>query len=189
MDEVTVEPLTPNRAADFFDFFDRRAFVDNPEWSGCYCYFPYHDPATGSWDERSAAANRAAMAEAIQRGAAHGFLAYADGQVVGWCNAAPRQAYPTLARLPGDPTASGATPCFVVDPQWRRKGVAARLLYAACEALRAQGMRRMDGAPARNARSAARNFRGPLSMFVAAGYEVVDELPDGTVIVAKSLVP
>jgi hypothetical protein len=38
--------ITPERLADHLESFDNRAFTDNPRWSGCYCYYPLHDPAT-----------------------------------------------------------------------------------------------------------------------------------------------
>ena len=185
MTDIHIESLSPELLDDFLAFFDERAFSDNADWAGCYCFFPYHDPANGAWSERSAADNRAAMADAISTGTAGGFLAYADGRVVGWCNAAKRAAYPTLAGLPGDSNRIGATPCFIVDPDWRGKGVATALLAAACEGL--QGIDKMEAAPDRNAQSPAQNARGPLSMYVASGYRIVREFPDGTVLVEREL--
>ena len=41
--------LTADREQDYLQFFDSRAFTDNPKWAGCYCYFPLHDPATIQW--------------------------------------------------------------------------------------------------------------------------------------------
>ncbi len=34
---LTIKPLTPELMADYFDFFNNRAFTDNPPWGGCYC--------------------------------------------------------------------------------------------------------------------------------------------------------
>ena len=64
---MDIHRLTPERLNDFLDFFDTRAFTDNRDWSGCYSFFPYYDPATdGDWSERTAAENRAAMCEAVE---------------------------------------------------------------------------------------------------------------------------
>jgi len=188
MDEIDIRRLTRERLDDFLDFFDHRAFVDNREWSGCYCFFPYHDPAVdGAWSSRSAAQNRAAISTAIEAGTASGFLAYAGERVIGWCNAAPRSAFPSLRSLPGDGTKIGATPCFIVDPEWRGRGVAHKLLAVACQRMQADGMEKMEAGPNKNAESDSENCRGPLSMYEAAGYRVVREFPDGTVAVAKVL--
>ena len=185
---MDIHRLTPERLNDFLDFFDNRAFTDNGDWSGCFCFFPYYDPATdGDWSERTAAENRAAMCDAVKAGAASGFLAYADGLVVGWCNAASRSSFPQLRNLPGDADHTGATPCFVVDPEWRGKGVGHRLLAAACEGLREDGMQTMEAGPQKNAKTARENSRGAMSMYVQAGYRVVQEFPDGTVVVEKPL--
>ena len=35
--DLEIKPLTPDLAADYFDFFDKRAFTDNEEFSCCYC--------------------------------------------------------------------------------------------------------------------------------------------------------
>jgi hypothetical protein len=78
--------LAPDRLGDYLAFFDKRAFTDNPRWSGCYCYFPLHDPEKTDWHKRAAAENRAAVCECVATGHAKGYLAYAEGEVVGWCN-------------------------------------------------------------------------------------------------------
>ena len=96
MSPVDVKPLSAARKDDYLDFFDKRAFTDNPRWAGCYCYFPYHDPAKTHWPERSGEENRNAICACIDAGSAMGYLAYVDRQVVGWCNAAPRRLYPML---------------------------------------------------------------------------------------------
>ena len=187
MDGLEIRSLTPDLIEDYLNFFDYQAFSDNEDWAGCYCFFPYHDPKDSDWKDRSATENREAITDAINRGSARGFLAYLDNQVVGWCNAAPRIAYPTLRGLPGNPSTSGATPCFIVDPNFRGHGVAARLLEAACVWLKNEGMTKMEAGPNRNAKTEAHNSRGPLSMYATAGYKVVKEFPDGTVLVEKFL--
>ena len=127
------------------------------------------------------------MCDAVEMGAARGFLAYSDDTVIGWCNAAPRSSFPQLRNLPGDADRIGATPCFIVDPKWRGKGVGHRLLAAACEGLREDGMQSMEAGPNKNAKTASQNSRGSLAMYTKAGYRVVREFPDGTVVVEKPL--
>src|SRR5262245_49039429 len=97
MSTSVIRPLAPDCLADYLDFFDHRAFTDNPQWAGCYCYFPYHDPKSSpEWQKRSAADNRQAACACIQSGHSQGYLAYDGDRVVGWCNAAPRLRYPML---------------------------------------------------------------------------------------------
>ena len=85
MDDVVIRPLSSDLVDDYLEFFDRRAFSDNEDWSGCYCFFPYHDPQESDWKDRSAAENREAIADAIKQGSASGFLAYSDVALARLC--------------------------------------------------------------------------------------------------------
>jgi GNAT superfamily N-acetyltransferase len=185
-----VRPLTPERLADFLAFFDRDAFQDNPTWASCYCY-AYHFVGSGQeWNARTAAENRAAKSALIERGEAQGYLAYADGKPVGWCHAAPRGA---LAGLDATPEAGpedgervGAIVCFVIAAPYRRQGIATRLLDAACDGLRAEGMTVAEAYPARQPDTDARAYHGPLAMYLAAGFTAHHE-GEQTIAVRKSL--
>lgn len=94
--EIEIRELRPELLDDYFRLFDEVYTKDpwlntksNPWWGICYCGF-YDDPRTEQ--ERNTASeaankNREMRAEIIRSGKAHGLLAYADGKVVGWCNA------------------------------------------------------------------------------------------------------
>lgn len=187
MEQAEIHKLSPARLQDYLDFFDTTAFADNHEWAGCYCYFPYHDPAQSDWRDRTGEQNRAAITERILDGRAQGFLAYVGNRVVGWCNAAPRSQYPSLAGLPGDPHKTGAIFCFVVAPGMRGRGIASQLLTAACDSLQEQGMELVIAKPVRGAETAAENFQGPLSMYLKAGFSIVHQDDRGNVYVEKCL--
>ncbi len=191
--EISIVPLTPDRLDDFLTFFDGPAFADNPGWADCYCWFPYSDEA-GVTDEggdaflrRSARQNRESISEAILAGRAGGYLAYAQDRVVGFINAAPRSRYPQLAELPGDSDTIGATPCFTVDPGWRRQGIARRLLSAAIEGLRQDGMRRMEAGPYTAPQDDAHRYHGTIELYESAGYQRVADLPGGQTLMEKEL--
>jgi ribosomal protein S18 acetylase RimI-like enzyme len=182
-------PLTPARLDDYLEFFDDKAFADNPRWAGCYCYFPLHDPDTMDWHARGAAENRAAVVGCVGAGTANGVLAYAGDDVVGWCSAGPWSQYPMLRDYDaGDTSSLGVIFCFVVAPEQRRRGVARALLDAACESLRAVGMTAAQAKPAQEARGAAANHLGPLALYLGAGFSIVGDAGDGDVFVRKSLV-
>lgn len=190
MSTLQFTPLTRERLADYLEFFDHRAFSDNPKWAGCYCYFPLHDPEQTNWHERHGPENRAAVTACAQAGAARGVLAYAGDKVVGWCNAGPWSQFPMLRGFPQEDRDSvGVIFCFVVDPAFRGQGVATSLLNAACEQFRAAGLKAAQAKPAKRAKTAAANHLGPLAMYLDAGFSVVAELSDGDVIVRKELAP
>ncbi|MBL7137832.1 MAG: hypothetical protein ISS17_03550 [Bacteroidales bacterium] len=35
--KAIIRPLNPDLIFDWLDFFDNRAFTDNPFWKSCYC--------------------------------------------------------------------------------------------------------------------------------------------------------
>ncbi len=96
-----------------------------------------------------------------------------------------------LHALDGEPTDDaeqlGAIVCFLVEPSHRGQGVARRLLDAACEGLRAQGLKVVEANPRTGSKSAAENHFGPLSMYLAAGFSLHREDDDGSVYVRRAL--
>ena len=190
MTPITIDALSAGSAAAFFRFFDGEAFEDNPQWAGCYCRFPFVDHARESWDGEAAAVNRAGTAARIARRGMQGYLARAEGKVVGWVNAGPSRLYPA-GNLGGyDLTGEriGHILCFVVAPAWRRRGVARALLGAACEGLAAQGMTHAQGNPRGEAPTPAANHHGPLALYLEAGFEIhAKDSDDGSLFVRKAL--
>lgn len=197
---IQVRPLTPELAQDYLSFFDHRngpAFADNPEWAKCYCQF-YHTPKAIDWAARSGADNRAAMAARIASGEMEGFLAYVEETVVGWLNAQPRNKLPhcfdrmRLAPTPIDvPDFKAAqVVCFVIHPQWRRRGVARALLEGACAALARRGIATIEAYPfkAGDSKDATDHYHGPLRLFIEAGFGIVGDDANMTV-VRKTLTP
>ena len=188
--DVTIDALSSGSSAAFFRFFDGEAFADNPRWAGCYCRFPFVDQAREEWDGTAAEKNRAGTAARIARRGMQGYLARAEGKVVGWCNAGPSRLYP-VGNLGGPEMTGervGHIVCFVVAPDWRRRGAARALLDAACEGLKAQGMTHAQGNPRIGASGAAANHHGPLALYREAGFEVFGEdKGDGSLFVRKAL--
>ena len=188
---VAVQPLVPALAGELLALFDR-AFPDNPGWSGCYCLY-YHVPES-PWDSSPAVRerHRAVMAERIEAGLQRGFLATVDGSGVGWLNAGAREGYANPRGYAGD--ADAWAMCFVVDPAWRGSGVGTALLAGALAAFRAAGVHTVeafprpepaaDAAPGTFAKAA---YKGPLSTYLKAGFEVVGPGAQGSVVVRATL--
>ena len=201
---VEVHPLTPARAADFLAFFNHDtgpAFSDNPEWATCYCQF-YHTPKPVDWKARTGDENRQAMAQRIASGEMEGFLAYARStpdaapEVVGWLNAQPRNKLPhCLQRMRIEATPIdipdhrvGQIICFVIHPQWRRRGVARALLDAALASFARRGITLVEAYPFKSDDSddPGDHYHGPMSMLGTAGFEVFRD-EESMTIVRKSL--
>jgi GNAT superfamily N-acetyltransferase len=183
--KVEVRELSPKLLDDYLRFFDQDAFADFPEWSDCYCGF--YDTPDDTWDATAGPDHRAARAERIRSGKAHGLLAFAEGRVVGWCNAQPRSSFPNMRRyatVVDDPSELvGSIMCFLVAPGHRGKGVGTALLNAACDKFRRDKLRVAEGYPTTNPVKRAReipwaeeNYKGPLSMYLKAGFKVHRQL-------------
>ncbi|MEO8539822.1 MAG: GNAT family N-acetyltransferase [bacterium] len=183
---MTIRPLTPELRGAYLAYFDDGAFTDNPEWAGCYCYFPHADHASERWNVRSNDDNRTAAAAMIDSERMHGFLAFVDEQPAGWCNANTRASFTIFDGDGGDPTTIGTIACFVVAESHRGKGIARELLAAAVEGFRAQGLASVEAYPLPEATTTKANHFGPLSMYLAAGFEVVGQ-EDKNLIVRKLL--
>ncbi len=190
---VEIRELTPALVEDYLTFFDHDAFADNPRWAACYCMFPHVTAEGDEWNRRSASVNRADKRELICAGRARGWLAYVDGRPAGWCNAAPRA---SLARyrddddLPRDDgDCSGTIVCFIIAKPYRHLGIAAQLLTAAVDGFRQQGLRYAEAFSLRTPQDDAGAHVGPLSMYLAAGFELLRDLDNDYSIVRKTLAP
>ena len=185
--KIEVRELTPELLDDYLVFFDKDAFTDFPEWSGCYCGF--YDTPGNEWDASANAgpAHRAARVERIRSGKAHGLLAFVGRRVVGWCNAQPRSSFPNMRRYatvvdnPAEPV--GSIMCFLVAPAQRGKGVGTALLNAACDKFRRDRLRVAEGYPTTNPVKrdwetpwAEENYKGSLNMYLKAGFKVHRQL-------------
>jgi GNAT superfamily N-acetyltransferase len=186
---LRVERLAPARRDDFLRFFDHErgpAFADNPQWARCYCHY-FEVAQALDWTTLDAAQNRVAMAARIEVGEMGGFLAYRDGEVVGWLNAQPRHKLPHCwMHLGVAPTAidvpaaqAALVVCFVVAPAWRRRGVATALLDGALASFAERGIRVVDAFPFKSeGDAAADHYHGPVGLFRRAGFETIGQTQD-----------
>lgn len=99
---------------------------------------------------------------------------------MGWCHADRRSHLPKLGEDATGEEAerTGAIVCFVVAPKARRQGVASALTRAAEDRLRRLGLEAVDAYPPVDPAAAPvplqqAMYHGPLSMYLAAGFEEV----------------
>jgi GNAT superfamily N-acetyltransferase len=168
---VEIHPVTPDRIDDFLAFMDYDAMVGKPEFSGCYCLEPHEtqpgvEPPHTHWTER-----RETMAGLLRDGKAFGYLAYVDGHAAGWVNAAKRGDCALFARGDAADETTIAVPCFAVAPPYRGHGVAKQLLDRVVADASARGGDAVEAYPFNQpAEDAGTNFRGPRTLFEAAGF-------------------
>lgn len=185
--ELTIHPVTEDRLDDWATFFDRDAFVGNPEWAGCYCLEP-HVAVPGGHDEVDEAhwsANREAMLQRLRAGSSLGYLAYVDGHPAGWVNASLRAEYTLHPGEEEDPPGSEVVgiSCFIVAPPYRRHGLASALLDRVIAEAPERGAGWIEAYPLTDSREGdAPNFRGPRSMYDERGFEPIRTRTRDTVV-------
>lgn len=189
--DIVVKKLTPALADDFFRLFEEVAFPDYPEWGcKCYCCF-FHVGSAEQWKKRSGEENRKVAEGLIAAGEMSGLLAYADGLPVGWCHFDDKSKLTGLKvfypHLIGGKDRVGSIVCFTVAQDYRRKGVATRLLQGACEELKARGFAVAEAYPHADSddqevSADERHYHGPLGMYLSHGFEICQEFEKETVV-------
>lgn len=180
--EVLIKKLSPELENDYIEFFDRKDFADDSEFTGCYCTW-YHwteeleaERSRCHEDERKCFKRELAKAY-IQKGLLQGYLAYVENKVVGWCNANNRANYDCLSKknrpdLWADHTKNEQVKsivCFIVAPNMCGKGIAAALLKAVCEDSVVNGFSYVEAYPAIGEFNQL-NYHGTFSMYEKQGF-------------------
>ncbi len=192
--EMKICKLTKELLADWLSFFDNDAFTDNDAWCGCYCMCYHWNQKLNKrrpWncDERCAKYNRKQATKFIKKGYMQGYLAYADGKVVGWCNANDKTAYDNVnfnfaKTVPDNGEKIKSIVCFSIAPEYRGRNVASELLEYVCEDAKFNGYDFVEAYPfAKNEHHA---YHGPVSMYKKNGFVACNKI-EGCVIYRKYL--
>ena len=72
--------------------------------------------------------------------------------------------------------------CFLIHPDYRRKGIARQLLHRIISDYSALDYERIEAYPGKGVRSSERNYMGPLELNLENGFQVVRELNDHQVV-------
>ena len=186
-DSITIAPLSKDRWADFEDLMGPKGAC-----GGCWCMLwrlmkPEYDKGAG-------AGNRSAMKRLSEREPAPGLLAYEDGKAVGWISVAPRRDFVRLTKSrilkPVDEEGVWSVSCFLIAKSHRGKGLAVQMLEAACDFVREQGGRIIEGypiAPTKRPYPAAYAWTGFEGVFNGAGFEEVARRSETRPIMRKKL--
>jgi len=192
--KMDIRPLTPELINDYFDFHENRAFTDHAEWSHCYCLafcMIKADDQEMSEEVKANGGSRDALHRALKRRAEkyiknrtlNGYVAYADGVIVGWCNTNDKAAYSRFdfnEKVSDFIQSSGsghvkAINCFCIAPEYRGKGVATALLRRVCEDAQAQGYTAVEGYPRLHESYEPFDYTGPIHLYEKEGFDKVAE--------------
>ena len=189
---LSIKPLTPDLAVDYFDFFENRAFTDNPT-GGCYCqvYQMTKEQCQAAYDNNDwsdpGRSSREAAEQQIADGVLRGYLAYVDGKSIGWCNANARENYPPRDDLPFHAPAEKrekAVVCFLIAPEYRGKGIATALLQQVILDAKAEGYIAVVSFPIIRNERFEWDYQGPVRLYEKAGFIKVSE-KDGRAVMRK----
>ena len=124
--------------------------------------------------------NKQALQQIVGNGAKPGIIAYLGKEPVGWCAVAPREEYVALERSrilkPVDDQPVWSVSCLLVRKDFRRQGIASRLLSAAVEFAGRQGANIVEGYPVEPSNDQMPDpflWHGVPSAFEAAGFKEV----------------
>lgn len=173
--------LAPEYTEDYLYFFEHVAHTDNKAWDRCYC-LNYcaadneEDAKTKFFDPE---ARREYAIRYIAAGVLQGYLAYWDGQVVGWCNANVRN---DCLRCFGRRFIYGRTVpeeesghiksvfCFTVAPAYRGRHVATALLERVIADARAEGFAAVEAYPERKEMDIYYSYSGHRGLYDKLGF-------------------
>jgi hypothetical protein len=69
MNAITLKRLNMETLHDFLGYFDHRAFLEDPNWDGCYCQFYLNTPEQNSLEGDKAEVNRDSACSRVVRSA------------------------------------------------------------------------------------------------------------------------
>ena len=191
MSRWEIRPATAERWRDL-----EALFGPSGAYSGCWCMFLRE--SAREFDANcvnGGAGNRARLKALVEAGDEPGLLAYEGPEAVGWVAVAPREEYGRVLRSPlhrpiDDQRGVWAITCFFIAKRARGEGVADALLLAAVDFARRAGARIVEAYPndvGGTHLPAAQMWRGSLTQFERAGFEVAARRKPARPIVRKSV--
>ncbi len=169
-----------------------KLFGERGACGGCWCMAWRRRGR--EWEKHRGAENKRAMKALVTDGLADGVLAFAGGEPVGWCSVGPRADFPSLESKRSLATQwderTWSITCFFVDKEWRRKGVAQKLLEGAVKLARSRGAHTIEGYPASSGGPhgklpSAFAWTGLPQMFERAGFKKLAKTPGKRPILVK----
>lgn len=209
--DISIRALTADMRDDYFDFFDNRAFSDDSPFYPCYCNafnlsreqitkgLAGQAEAYGGGREGWKKALRESAWQMVSDGLIRGYLAYDGGLAVGWCNANDRLSYYRVGEfntgaIPEDLPAADCPKkgliksivCFEIAPEYRRRGIAGKLLERVCRDAGEEGYSFVEAYPSVQGEDVSLAFTGPLLLYEKAGF--TEYARRGTTIVMRKAV-
>ncbi len=197
---IEVKRLTVELMNDWLDYFDNVAFTDEDEWPGCYCmHFHWNErlDSRNDWNKTleqvfrktGKADNRGRAIRLIKNGTMQGYLVYHSGRVIGWCNVNDKHKYNTVLNSFFSNNENTqkviSIVCFCIATDFRKRGIAARLLEKVCADAANEGYEYVEVYPYSHGQN--KDFHGSLLMYEKMGFVRSGEYRDDCIIMRKYL--
>jgi len=188
---IEILPATGDR------FDDAEAALDSGDGPACQCQWWLLTNAEFQKTSRDDLTTR--FHAELHGDRSPGLIAYVDGEPAGWVRVGPRIDQARLLRTrdvtrattePLDADDVWSVSCFVVRTAHRGQGLMKKLLDAAVSTARDAGARVVEAYPLDptvTKRSANQLYRGTVSMFEEAGFDVVDRPQPDRALVTMTL--
>lgn len=187
----TAAPLTSETWSDL------EALAERPGSTvlrSCWCLF-YRRTGDFGLTLASGPEHRADLCEVVERGESPGLVGYVDGEPAGWISLGPRPEYPRLdaSRIMRavDDAPVWSVVCSFVGRDFRGQGVQRRLLSAAIDFARHQGVRVLEAYPVdKPGRSDNGSmWWGSRSLYERAGFREVERRSATRLVMRRALRP
>lgn len=195
MKEIDIFKLTPDRLNDYLYFFENVAHTDNNEWDRCYCLNFCSDNNIEIADIlRDANQRREYAIKYVNEGIIQGYLAYHEGQVIGWCNANDRadclhcfgwQIISGNSKTTKESKKVKSIFCFTIAPKMRGKHIATALLERVIQDACQDGYDFIESYPNKTASDMYYNFVGPMELYKKFGFKQYGETENRLVLRKK----
>jgi GNAT superfamily N-acetyltransferase len=173
-------PLTPETWSDLEALF---ALPGGSIVRGCWCMY-YRTTGPVSVSAAAGVEHKTQLCDLVESGVRPGLVGYADGRPAGWISLGPREEYLKLRRSPVmkpvDDAEVWSIVCTFVAKEFRGQGLQHRLLAAALDFARDNGVRLVEAYPVDKPERSHDDFMffGSRSLYERAGFtEVVRRSP------------
>jgi GNAT superfamily N-acetyltransferase len=185
------KPLTPATWGDLDALF---ALPGGSIVRGCWCMY-YRRSGRAAAGTDAGATNRQQLCDLVGSGLVPGLVGYLDGAPAGWISLGPREDYAKLQRSPimkpVDDRQVWSIVCTYVAKEYRGQGLQRRLLGAAIDYAREQGVRLVESYPVDKPGRSHDDFMffGSRSLYERAGFEEVARRSPTRVVMRRRLRP
>jgi len=176
---IEIKALNPDMGEIFINYVKNIDFSHAPHWQFCHCQYYHIKCDSEVWRSRTSEQNEELSRQNIRDGVMQGFLAFDGENPVGWINANDWRNYALLEEdeeLLGFEGKTALVVCFLIHPDYRRQGLAKKLLKTAVENFREKGFDRVVGRPFVWEKQPERQYHGVPGMYEALGFEKISEV-------------